>query len=58
MLEKNGAMLVLSIMIILFTEIIGINMDIALNYLPIFFAIIIVILFNLMLIKRTLIKKV
>lgn len=58
MIEKNGAMLiVISIMIILFTEIIGINMQIALNYLPIFFAIVIVILFNLMLKKETTNKK-
>ena len=48
MIERKGAMLlVIAVMIIVFTESIGINMQIALNYLPIFFAIITVILLNL-----------
>lgn len=45
--KRNGGTLILVLLlIILFTEIVGINMQIGLNYLPIFFAIITIILFN------------
>ena len=44
-------------MIIAFTEIIGINMQIALNYLPILFAVITMILFNIILKKQEIDKK-
>lgn len=48
MIEKNGAtVIIIAILIILFTEIIGINVEIALNYLPLFFALITFIIFNL-----------
>ena len=57
MIEKNAdTIIAISIIIILFTEIIGINMQIAFNYLPILFAIITVILFNVKL-KEELIDK-
>ena len=53
MLKNNSIVLiVISIMMILFTEIIGINMQIAMNYLPIFFAIITMVFFNLKLKKE------
>lgn len=46
-LKKNNTILIIiSIMIVTFTEIIGINMQIAFKYLPIFFAIIILVFFN------------
>ena len=58
MIERKGAMLlVIAVMIIVFTESIGINMQIALNYLPIFFAIITVILLNLKLKEKITNKK-
>ena len=58
MIERKGAMLlVIAVMIIVFTESIGINMQIALNYLPVFFAIITVILFNLRLKEKITNKK-
>ncbi len=58
MIERKGAMLlVIAVMIIIFTESIGINMQIALNYLPVFFAIITVILFNLKLKEKITNKK-
>ena len=58
MVERKGAMLiVIAVMIIVFTESIGINMQIALNYLPVFFAIITVILFNLRLKEKITNKK-
>ena len=58
MIERKGAMLlVIAVMIIVFTESIGINMQIALNYLPVFFAIITVILFNLKLKEKITNKK-
>ena len=44
-------LIVIVIMIIVFTESIGINIQIALNYLPIFFAIITIVLFNLKLLS-------
>lgn len=58
MIEKNKGMLILiSLIIILVTEMVGINMQIAFNYLPIFFAIITTILFNLRLKEETNNKK-
>ncbi len=58
MIEKKGTMvIIIAIMIILFTELIGINIQIALNYLPILFAIITVILFNLKLKEKITNKK-
>ena len=56
-MKENWTMLIISIIIILFTEIVGINMPIVENYLVLFFAIIALILFNLKLNKIT-IKKV
>ena len=35
--NNNTILIIISIMIVIFTEIIGINMQIAFNYLPIFF---------------------
>lgn len=56
---KNGIMLIIiSILIILFTEIAGISMPIVENYLVLLFAIIAIILFNLRLKKKTNNKKV
>ena len=58
MIEKKGAIVItIAVMIIVFTEIIGINIQIALNYLPIFFAIITIIVFNLKLKEETTNKK-
>lgn len=57
-MKENGTMLIISIIIILFTEIVGINMPIVENYLVLFFAIIALILFNLKLNKITNNKKV
>lgn len=46
-LKKNNTILIIiSIMIVTFTEIIGINMQIAFKYLPIFFAIITLVFLN------------
>ena len=45
--NNNTILIIISIMIVIFTEIIGINMQIAFNYLPIFFAIITLLFFNL-----------
>ncbi|MBR3002248.1 MAG: hypothetical protein IKF38_01570 [Clostridia bacterium] len=46
--KKNSSILIIiSVIVILFTEIIGVNIQIAFNYLPIFFGIITIILFNL-----------
>lgn len=50
---NSSILIIISIMIIIFTEIVGISMPIAFNYLQIFFAIITIIFFNLKLKEKT-----
>lgn len=58
MKQKNGIyVMIIATTIIAFTEIIGINMQIAFNYLPILFAVTTMILFNLILKKQKIDKK-
>lgn len=53
--KKGGMVLAISILIFAFTEIVGLNFQIAFNYLPILFAILTIIVFNVRL-KNNLIK--